>query len=332
MNRHVTELEFERDLADIRTTLERLEKAEAKGGPDVVAQANKVRASYDQALTEIYRDLTPWQRVLISRHPQRPRFLDYVATLFPDFIELHGDRHFGDDGAIVGGLATFADRSVMLVGEQKGRSTKENITRNFGMPHPEGYRKAERLMRTAGKFDLPIISFIDTSGASALQDDEARGVSWAIAECLKTQADLHVPIIAVVISEGMSGGAIAIAMGNRVLMLEHAVYSVIAPEACASQLWRDVSAAPEAAAAMQVSASQLLQLGLIDRVIPEPIGGAHRDPEVAAQYVQAALREEFSLLANEGINWTAHRYEHYRHLGRMELLMDGSQTTGNGRH
>ncbi len=325
MNRLVSELEFEKGLSDIRSALEKLAKADSRKIADLAAQRARLEAQYDQQLTTIYRDLTPWHRVLISRHPQRPRFLDFVTVLFPDFIELHGDRCYGDDGAIVGGPATFQERSVMLIGEQKGRSTKENIIRNFGMPHPEGYRKAERLMRMAERFNIPVVTFIDTSGASALEEDEARGISWAIAECLRTQAELHVPIISVIIGEGMSGGAIAIAMGNRVLMLEHSIYSVIAPEACASQLWRDVTAAPEAAAAMHVTAQQLLQLGLIDHVVPEPLGGAHRDPATAALYLGTALREEFSRLSFEEFDWAHQRYERYRQLGRVTATLAAAE-------
>lgn len=318
MNRTVTELEFEKALADIRANIERLQRANPSKVPDAAAQIARLEAQYDTTLQELYRQLTPWHEVQISRHPQRPRFLDYARTLFTDFVELHGDRRFGDDGAIVAGPAKFAGRSVMLIGEQKGRSTKENIARNFGMPHPEGYRKAERLMRQAEKFDLPILTFVDTSGASSMKGDEERGISWAIAEILRTMADLRVPILTVLLGEGNSGGAIAIAMGNRVLMLEHAIYSTIAPEACAMVLWRDVASAPEAAAQMQITARQLHQLGLIDRVVPEPTGGAHRDPAAAAAYLQGALLEEFARLNSPGTDWAARRYDRYRDFGQFE--------------
>ncbi|MCL5946972.1 MAG: acetyl-CoA carboxylase carboxyltransferase subunit alpha [Chloroflexi bacterium] len=330
MNRLVSELEFEKGLSEIRSALEKLTKADPRKVPDLAAQRARLEAQYDQQLAAIYREIIPWNRVLISRHPQRPRFLDFAAVLFPDFIELHGDRRYGDDGAIVGGPATFQGRSVILIGEQKGRSTKENIMRNFGMPHPEGYRKAERLIRMAERFDMPIVTFVDTSGASALEEDEARGVSWAIAECLRTQAEIHVPIISVIIGEGMSGGAIAIAMGNRVLMLEHSIYSVIAPEACASQLWRDVAAAPEAATAMHVTAQQLLRLGLIDRIVPEPLGGAHRDPTTAALYLETALREEFSRISFEQFDWAQQRYERYRQFGQVTDTLSTTQKAPTG--
>jgi acetyl-CoA carboxylase carboxyl transferase subunit alpha len=316
MNRTVNELEFEKPLADIRSNIERLQRANPSKVPDAAAQIAKLEAHYDLTVSDLYRQLSPWQEVQISRHPQRPRFLDYARVLFSDFVELHGDRHFGDDGAIVAGPATFAGRSVLLIGEQKGRSTKENIARNFGMPHPEGYRKAERLMRQADKFGLPVLTFVDTSGASSIKGDEERGQSWAIAEILRTMAELHVPILTVILGEGNSGGAIAIAMGNRVLMLEHATYSTIAPEACAMVLWRDVAAAPEAAAQMQITARQLCQLGLIDRVVPEPLGGAQRDPAAATAYLQGALLEEFARLTSSGTDWAERRYARYRAFGR----------------
>lgn len=318
MNRSVSELEFEKPLGDIRSNIERLQRANPSKVPDATAQVAKLEAQYDLVVSELYSQLSPWHEVQISRHPQRPRFLDYARTLFSDFVELHGDRHFGDDGAIVAGPATFAGRSVMLVGEQKGRSTKENIARNFGMPHPEGYRKAERLMRQADKFGLPILTFVDTSGASSVKGDEERGQSWAIAEILRTMAELRVPILTVILGEGNSGGAIAIAMGNRVLMLEHATYSTIAPEACAMVLWRDPALAPEAAAQMQITARQLCQLGLVDRVVPEPLGGAQRDPAAATAYLQGALLEEFARLSSPGTNWAERRYERYRAFGQYE--------------
>jgi acetyl-CoA carboxylase carboxyl transferase subunit alpha len=318
MNRSVTELEFEKPLGDIRSSIERLQRANLGKVPDAAAQIAKLEAQYDLTVGELYSQLSPWHEVQISRHPQRPRFLDYARTLFSDFVELHGDRHFGDDGAIVAGPATFAGRSVMLIGEQKGRSTKENIARNFGMPHPEGYRKAERLMRQANKFGLPILTFVDTSGASSVKGDEERGQSWAIAAILRTMAELRVPILTVILGEGNSGGAIAIAMGNRVLMLEHATYSTIAPEACAMVLWRDPAAAPEAAAQMQITARQLCHLGLVDRVVPEPLGGAQRDPAAATAYLQGALLEEFARLSSPGTDWAERRYERYRAFGRFE--------------
>ncbi|HEY8744122.1 MAG TPA: acetyl-CoA carboxylase carboxyltransferase subunit alpha [Chloroflexota bacterium] len=318
MNRTVNELDFEKPLAEIRSNLERLQKANPNKVPDAADQIARLEAQYDQTVSELYSQLSPWHEVLISRHPQRPRFLDYARTLFSDFLELHGDRRFADDGAIVAGPATFAGRSVMLVGEQKGRSTKENIARNFGMPHPEGYRKAERLMRQADKFGLPILTFVDTSGASSVKGDEERGQSWAIAEALRTMAELRVPILTVILGEGNSGGAIAIAMGNRVLMLEHATYATIAPEACAMVLWRDVALAPEAAAQMQITARQLFQLGLIDCVVPEPPGGAQRDPAAAAAALQSALLEEFARLGAPETDWAECRYDRYRAFGRFE--------------
>lgn len=318
MQRSVSELEFEKPLADIRSNIERLQRANPSKVADAAGQIARLEAQYDQTVGELYGRLTPWHEVQISRHPQRPRFLDYARTLFSEFIELHGDRRFADDGAIVAGPATFDGHSVMLVAEQKGRSTKENIARNFGMPHPEGYRKAERLMRQADKFGLPILTFVDTSGASSMKGDEERGQSWAIAEILRTMAELRVPILTVILGEGNSGGAVAIAMGNRVLMLEHATYSTIAPEACAMVLWRDVAEAPEAAAQMQITARQLFKLGLVDRVVPEPLGGAQRDPAAATAYLHGALLEEFARLSSPGTDWAQHRYARYRAFGRFE--------------
>jgi acetyl-CoA carboxylase carboxyl transferase subunit alpha len=318
VNRLVSELEFEKSLTDIRSAIERLNKANPTKTPTAADSVRKLEAQYDSRLHQLYGELTPWDEVQISRHPQRPRFLDYARLLLTDFIELHGDRRFGDDGAIVGGPATFGQRTVMVIGEQKGRSTKENMARNFGMPHPEGYRKAQRLMHQANKFGLPIVSFVDTSGASPFQGDEERGQSWAIAESLQYMAEVTVPILAVILGEGGSGGALAIGMGDRVVMLEHAIYSVIAPEACASLIWRDVAAAPQAAASMHVSARQLKELGLIDRIIAEPLGGAHRDPEAAATLVRDALEDELDHLPVDGIDWSETRYTRYRAFGRFQ--------------
>jgi acetyl-CoA carboxylase carboxyl transferase subunit alpha len=261
---------------------------------------------------------TPWQRVQNARHPKRPHTLDYVATVFDDFEELHGDRLFGDDAAIVSGMASLAGRAVMLVGEQKGRDTKQKLHRNFGMPKPEGYRKALRLMQLAAKFGRPIITFLDTPGAYPGIDAEERGQAEAIARNLREMARLPVPVISVCIGEGGSGGALALGVGNRVFMLENAVYSVISPESCAAIIWRDAAKAEQAAASLRLTAEDLLELKLIDGIIPEPPGGAHEDPAEAARLLREQLvrsLDELSKLSpNEAIQ---QRYEKFRKMGNF---------------
>jgi acetyl-CoA carboxylase carboxyl transferase subunit alpha len=261
---------------------------------------------------------TPWQRVQNARHPKRPHTLDYVATVFDEFQELHGDRLFGDDAAIVSGMASLAGRPVMLVGEQKGRDTKQKLLRNFGMPKPEGYRKALRLMQLAGKFGRPVITFLDTPGAYPGIDAEERGQAEAIARNLREMARLPVPVISVCIGEGGSGGALALGVGNRVFMLENAVYSVISPESCAAIIWRDAAKAEQAAASLRLTAEDLLELKLIDGVIPEPAGGAHEDPAEAARLLREQLVRSVSELSklspNEAIQ---QRYEKFRKMGNF---------------
>ena len=261
--------------------------------------------------------LSPWDRVRIARHPERPHTLDYVRELATGFVELHGDRAFGDDHALIGGLASFGGRTVMIVGHQKGSNTRENIQRNFGMVRPEGYRKADRLMRHAEKFRIPIVSFIDTSGADPTLGSEERGQAIAIAESLLTMAALRTPIVALVIGEGGSGGAVAIATANRVLMMEHAIYSVISPEGAASILWRDAARAQDAATNMKITAQDLLRMGVIDRIVPEPVGGAHRSPadavRVAGDAIEAALGEMKGLSPEQ---LRAQRAEKFLTIGR----------------
>ncbi|HZU04973.1 MAG TPA: acetyl-CoA carboxylase carboxyltransferase subunit alpha [Chloroflexota bacterium] len=270
-----------------------------------------------------------WERVQLARHPQRPYTLDYLRLLCSDFVELHGDRLYGDDPALIGGLASFAGHTVMVIGHQKGRDTRENLRRRFGMARPEGYRKALRLMRHAERFGLPVISFIDTPGADPTLEAEERGQAWAIAQNLLEMARLQVPLIAVILGEGGSGGALAIGMGDRVLMLENAIYSVVSPEGCAAILWRDAARAPEAAEAMQITAPALLAHGIIDAIVPEPPGGAHTDPPAAAAALRAALLAHLTdLIARYGRpgGWDvaallAARFARYRSIGR--LLEDG---------
>lgn len=274
--------------------------------------------------TAIPQSLTPWDRVQLARHPQRPHTLDYIAALCEDFVELHGDRRFGDDPAMVGGMATFAGQTVMVIGHQKGNDTRENMRRNFGMPHPEGYRKAQRLMRHAEKFGLPVICFVDTPAADPTKSSEERGQANAIAESIMLMTTLRVPSIAVVIGEGGSGGALAISVADRILMQENAIYSVAPPEAAASILWRDAAKAPEAARALKLTAADLYDLRIIDEVIPEPPGGAHTDRLTAITTVGERLRVHLADLQQRDIDTLLHeRYRKYRSMGQyQEQQMD----------
>jgi acetyl-CoA carboxylase carboxyl transferase subunit alpha len=310
-------LDFEQPLLELET---RIAALQAEDDPartrDEIARLEDRLARLRQ---RTYAGLTAWQRTQLARHPKRPYTRDWCRLLFDDFVELHGDRRFGDDAAIVGGLARFEGRSVVAIGHQKGRDTREKIARNFGMPHPEGYRKAERLMELAARFHKPVVTFIDTPGAYPGIGAEERGQAEAIARNLRLMAALPVPMIAVVTGEGGSGGALAIGMGNRVLMLEYAVYAVISPEGCAAILWGDAARAPDAAAVMKITAPDLLGLGVIDAVVPEPVGGAHRDPEVAAGHLRAALREHLAALAGVAPEaLVADRYEKFRRIGAFE--------------
>ena len=265
---------------------------------DISEEIGRLEAKSQSLTKEIYAKLTPWQIAQVARHPQRPYTLDYIQHIFTDFEELHGDRTFADDHAIVGGLARFNGQSVMVLGHQKGRDTKEKIHRNFGMPRPEGYRKALRLMRMAEKFGIPVVTFIDTPGAYPGIDAEERGQSEAIGRNLYVMAELKVPVICTVIGEGGSGGALAIAVGDVVMMLQYATYSVISPEGCASILWKSAEKAPEAAETMGITASRLKTLGLVDRIVNEPTGGAHRDQRAMAQALKKALQDALRQVAD----------------------------------
>jgi acetyl-CoA carboxylase carboxyl transferase subunit alpha len=309
------ELEFERPIRELEQRIEALTGTGA-ADPGVLAQVEALRGRAQALEREIFGRLTRWQRVQVARHPQRPYALDYLEHAFEGFVELHGDRCFGDDAAIVAGPARLGAHRVMVVGHQKGRSTQANLQRNFGMPRPEGYRKALRLMRLAERFGLPVVSLIDTPGAYPGLDAEARGQAQAIAEALEGMAALRVPVIAVVTGEGGSGGALAIGVANRVLMLEHAVYSVISPEGCASILFKDASRAPEAADALRLTAVDLLALGVVDEVIPEPIGGAHRDVPAIASTLAAAVGDHLNQLVHLSPEACAKaRHERFRRLG-----------------
>jgi len=269
---------------------------------DISEEIARLQKKSNALTKDIYAKLTPWQMAQVARHPQRPFTLDYINLLFTDFEELHGDRSYADDLSIVGGLARFNGQSVMVIGQQKGRDTKEKILRNFGMPRPEGYRKAMRLMRLAEKFAIPVLTFVDTPGAYPGIGAEERGQSEAIGHSLYVMAELKVPIICTVIGEGGSGGALALAVGDIVMMLQYAVYSVISPEGCASILWKSADKAPEAAETMGITANRLKTLGLIDKIVSEPLGGAHRDHAVMAQGLKKALQDALRSLANKGVD------------------------------
>jgi acetyl-CoA carboxylase carboxyl transferase subunit alpha len=282
-------LEFEKPLLELERQIEELKRLGEERQIDVDGELQGLQAKLESLRGEIYRSLTPLQRVMVARHPRRPYTLDYLSTIFTDFIELHGDRLYRDDPAIVGGWARLAGVSVMVVGHQKGRDTKENLKRNFGMPHPEGYRKALRLMETATKFAAPVVTLIDTPGAYPGIGAEERGQSEALARNILEMAGLETPIVTCVIGEGGSGGALALGVADRVLMLENAVYSVISPEGCAAILWKDASQRERAAEALKLTAEDLLRLKLIDEVVPEPVGGAHIDPDATGESLREAL-------------------------------------------
>jgi acetyl-CoA carboxylase carboxyl transferase subunit alpha len=291
-----TFLEFEQPIAELETRIEELRFVQDDSAVDISDEIQRLTKRSQSLTKDIYGKLSPWQVAQVARHPQRPFTLDYIQGLFTQFEELHGDRTFSDDTSIVGGLARFNGTACMALGHQKGRDTKEKIARNFGMPKPEGYRKALRLMKLAEKFGLPVFTFVDTPGAYPGIDAEERGQSEAIGRNLFEMARLRVPIIVTVIGEGGSGGALAIAVGDVILMMQYAIYSVISPEGCASILWRSAEKAPDAAEALGIISSRLKTLGLIDKIVPEPLGGAHRDPPAALQALKKALAETLKQL------------------------------------
>ena len=308
-------LDFEKPIAELEEKLEKL-SATASGRGGRQEDLNKLRARLHQLQAEIYAGLSPWQRTQVARHIQRPSTLDYIGRLCDSFIELHGDRAFADDHAIVGGLARFNGRPVVVIGHQKGKTLKERMFRNFGMPNPEGYRKALRLMRLAEKFGKPLLTFIDTPGAYPGIGAEERGQAEAIGRNLLVMGSLRVPIVTVVIGEGGSGGALAIGVADRLLMLQHAVYSVISPEGCAAILWNDQSKAADAAEALKMTADDLQKFGITDQVIPEPLGGAHRDPVLTCDTVKKAIESHLSELLNLSTeDLLKHRSDKYRRMG-----------------
>ncbi len=293
-----TFLDFEQPIAELEARIEELRFVQDDSAVDISEEISRLEAKSRGLTKDLYAKLTPWQIAQVARHPQRPYTLDYASQIFTDFEELHGDRSFADDKAIVGGLARLNGQSVMIIGHQKGRDTKEKIFRNFGMPRPEGYRKALRLMRLAEKFGIPVFTFVDTPGAYPGIDAEERGQSEAIGRNLMVMAELKVPIICTIIGEGGSGGALAIAVGDAVQMLQYSTYAVISPEGCASILWKSAEKAGEAAEIMGITAARLKTLGLIDKVVSEPTGGAHRDYKAMAQSLKKALQESLRQVAD----------------------------------
>jgi acetyl-CoA carboxylase carboxyl transferase subunit alpha len=308
-------LEFERPIIDLERKISEL-RGLSTDTVDFTAEIRRLEQKARRLQKEVFADLTAQQKVQLSRHPGRPYMLDYVRLLMDDFVELHGDRSFRDDPAIVGGFAQFDEWEILVLGNQKGRNTKENLHRNFGMARPEGYRKATRLMRMASRFRRPILCFIDTPGAYPGLGAEERGQAEAIAKALQVMSSLECPIISVVIGEGGSGGALALGVADRILMLEYSIYSVISPEGCASILWRDSAKIPEAASQLKLTAPDLVQLGICDEIIPEAPGGAHRDVAVTAAKVRAAIKKHLrELLTFTGPELVARRYEKFRKMG-----------------
>jgi len=312
-------LDFEQSIADLEARIEELRFVQDDSAVDISEEIDRLEKKGNQLTKDIYAKLSPWQVSQVARHPQRPYTLDYLSLIFTDFEELHGDRAFADDHAIVGGLARFNGQPVMVIGHQKGRDTKEKIYRNFGMPRPEGYRKALRLMKLAEKFGLPVMTFVDTPGAYPGIDAEERGQSEAIGRNLYVMAELKVPVIVTIIGEGGSGGALAIAVGDVLQMLQYSTYSVISPEGCASILWKSADKAPEAAETMGITAQRLKTLGLVDKIVSEPLGGAHRDYAAMAHNLKKALQDalkQLSALSTEEL--LATRYERLMSYGRFK--------------
>jgi acetyl-CoA carboxylase carboxyl transferase subunit alpha len=307
---------FEEPLIELRKKIDELKDYTTTAEVDLSAEINSLEERLSKLETDIYENMKPWDRVQVARHPNRPTSLDYIPLLFEDFIELHGDRLYGDDEAIVGGIASFRGQPVTVIGHQRGKDTKENIRRNFGMPHPEGYRKALRLMKQAEKFKRPIICLIDTKGAYPGKAAEERGQSEAIARNLVEMAGLEVPVVSIVIGEGGSGGALALGVGNHILMLENSTFSVISPEGAASILWKDSALAQTAAEAMKITAPDLLEMKIIERMVPEVRGGAHHDCQKQAEYIGEAIKQSFDELnLLSGQELVSQRYEKFKSIG-----------------
>ena len=312
-------LDFEKPILELERKITELKNFTSDKKINLSSEIKKLEAKLERLKSEIFSKLTAWQRVQIARHPQRPYTLDYINYMATDFIELHGDRTFYDDKAIVGGLAKINNRKILIIGHQKGRDTKENLKRNFGSAHPEGYRKALRLMQLASKYRIPVVIFIDTPGAYPGIGAEERGQAEAIAYNLREMIMLPVPIIVFVIGEGGSGGALGIGVGDRICVLENAYYSVISPEGCAAILWKNRAKAPEAAEALKLTAKDLLQMGLIDEIVEEPLGGAHREPEKTASNIQEVIKKYLKELSDIPKEELLHqRYEKFRKMGVYE--------------
>jgi acetyl-CoA carboxylase carboxyl transferase subunit alpha len=319
----VGELEFERPIIELRKKIAELKEFTKNADVDLSDEIKNLENRLEKLENEIYGNINPWDRVQIARHPQRPTTLDYINELFTDFFECHGDRLYGDDEAIVGGIAKYHGLPVTVIGHQRGKDTKENIRRNFGMPHPEGYRKALRLMKQANKFNRPIICFIDTKGAYPGKAAEERGQSEAIARNLFEMAGLTVPIVCIVIGEGGSGGALALGVGNHIHMLENSTYSVISPEGAAALLWKDASLAKKAAETMKITAPDLKELGIIDEIIPEVRGGAHRDVKQQAKEIDKVLKNSLAELRKlDPEQLVEQRYHKYKAIGEYTFLND----------
>ncbi|MGE5582787.1 MAG: acetyl-CoA carboxylase carboxyltransferase subunit alpha [Bacillota bacterium] len=310
-------LEFEKPVAELEKQIEEIKQFSREKGIDMEEQILALEAKANSLRVEIYKNLSPLQRMQIVRHPKRPTCLDYIEMICTDFVELHGDRAFRDDPAMVGGIGVFDGIPVTIIGQQKGRDTKENIYRNFGLPHPEGYRKALRLMQQADKFRRPVICLVDVVGAYPGIEAEERGQAEAVARNIREMANLKVPVVVVITGEGGSGGALALGVGNRILMMENAYYSVISPEGCASILWKDASKAVEAAKALRITASNLLEMGIIDEIIPEPLGGAHKNPAETGGNLKAAISRNLKpLMQLSGAELQKDRYQRFRNYGR----------------
>ena len=312
-------LDFEKPIIELERKIEELKGLTHNEQLDLSAEIKHLKAKLDKLRKDIFENLTAWQRVQIARHPQRPYTLDYIRLISDNFIQLHGDRLFADDQAIICGIGQIDGQKMAVIGHQKGRDTKENLKRNFGCAHPEGYRKALRMMKLAEKFNLPVVIFIDTPGAYPGIGAEERGQAQSIALNLREMSTVAVPIIIFIIGEGGSGGALGIGIGDKVCILEHAYYSVISPEGCAAILWRDRALAPEAAAALKLTAQDLLKLGIVDEVIKEPLGGAHRDPDTSARNIKAGIKKYLQeLLAEPKEALLEKRYQRFRKIGRFE--------------
>lgn len=316
----ITPLDFEHEITDLEIKLDGLRHFSSSASVDIGSDISRLEKKYNKILSSLYKGLTPWQKVLVARHPERPHFVNYIEHLFSNYQNLAGDRYFGEDQAIMGGLARFDGMSVVVLGQEKGHDIPSRLRHNFGMPKPEGYRKAQRLMRLAERFQLPLITFVDTAGAHPGVEAEERGQAEAIAQSIATMADLTVPVITVIAGEGGSGGAIAIAVANEVLMLEHSIYSVVSPEGCASILWRTADKKMDAATAQKFTAQDLLKLGIIDYIIKEPIGGAHRFTHETIRNVGLEIKASLArLMSMPQSDLKKHRHKKFLDMGQKTL-------------